>query len=227
MTTADESSRITSAFEAISDEVALGYLNRYFGKDEWAGQEFTGAHFESLGTPEPENMTAEDMIAVACLSIHVPARATLGVLGKQQDQISAHLAEIPTGVALEDIPYDEHEKYFGGTSPAMSLWRLLRAHRGVGATTASKIMARKRPALVPIYDSVVGGATGFPNSNGTWLAWHQAFSTNAEFTNRLLSLRSAARLEQVSLLRILDVVLWMHGTHGVGEPERVGDTEEG
>lgn len=222
----DEDSGIAAALAAISDEVALGYLNHYFGKAEWAGQEFTGAHFESLGKPEAERVTAEDMVAVACLSIHVPARAALGVLGKQEDEISVHLAGMPTGVALEDIPFDEHEEYFGDKSSAMSLWRLLRAHHGVGATTASKIMARKRPGLVPIYDSVVGKATGFPNSNGTWLAWHHAFSTEIAFTNRLRSLRTAAGIERVSLLRILDVALWMHNRRGASEPERVGDAEE-
>jgi hypothetical protein len=30
-------------------------------------------------------------------------------------------------------------------------------------------------------------------------------------------------MENISLLRILDVVLWMHGTQGVEEPERVDD----
>jgi len=226
MTTLDEGSKITSAFSAISDEDALGYLNRYFGKAEWTGKEFTGAHFEGLGTPEPERVTAEDMVAVACLSIHVPARAAMSVLEKQREKISAHLDGIPNGVALEEVPFDEHDKYFGDDSSAHSLWWLLRSHHGVGATTASKIMARKRPALIPIYDSVVGKATGFANADGTWRAWHHAFTTDTAFTSRLHFLRSAAGLERVSLLRILDVTLWMHGTHGVGEQERVGDTEE-
>ena len=86
-------------------------------------------------------------------------------------------------------------------------------------------MARKRSALVPIYDSVVGKVTGFRNSDGTWRAWHHAFATDTEFITRLSSLRGKTGLEHISLLRILDVTLWMHGTSGVGEPERVGDNE--
>lgn len=226
MTASGAGSGITSALAAISDEEALGHLTRYFGIGEWVGREFDGAHFESFGNPVPEKLTAEDLLSVACLSIHVPARAALDVLGKQENEISTHLAAVPSDAALEDIPFDEHEEYFGDTSSAMALWRLLRTHHGVGATTASKIMARKRPALVPIYDSVVGKAVGFPNSDGTWRAWHHAFATEAEFISRLGSLRGRAGLEQISLLRILDVTLWMHGTRGVGEPERVGDTEQ-
>jgi hypothetical protein len=106
------------------------------------------------------------------------------------------------------------------------LWGLLRAHHGVGPTTVSKIIARKRTALIPIFDSVVARVTGFPNSDGTWCAWHQAFSTDKEFTNRIRLLREAVRLEHIPLLRILDVVLWMHGTHGVEGPERVDDSKE-
>jgi hypothetical protein len=85
-------------------------------------------------------------------------------------------------------------------------------------------MARKRPGLIPIFDSVVGRVTGFPNSDGTWCAWHEAFSTDIEFTGRLQSLREAGGLEHIALLRILDVVLWMHGTRGAEGPERVGDS---
>jgi hypothetical protein len=39
-------------------------------------------------------------------------------------------------------------------------------------------------------------------------------------------LREAIHVEHIPLLRILDVVLWMHGTHGVEGPERVDDSEE-
>jgi hypothetical protein len=39
-------------------------------------------------------------------------------------------------------------------------------------------------------------------------------------------LREAVHLEHISPLRILDVVLWMHGTHGVEGPEGVDDSKE-
>lgn len=208
----------------IPDEAALSYLRRYYGIGEWRGREFTGAHFDGFGTWEPESLSAEDIVAVACLSIHVPVGATLEVLGNQSNGISRLLAGIPVECALEDIPFEEHGRYFGEGSPSLRLWRLLRAHHNVGATTVSKIMARKRPDLIPIYDSVVGRVTGFPNADGTWRAWHEAFSTDTGFTDRLRSLRGAVGLEHISLLRILDVVLWMHGTHGVEGPERVDDS---
>lgn len=224
MTTPDEGWKITSALAAITDESALNYLKQYFGIGEWAGREYTGAHFDSFEGPGPDRLTAEDIIAVACLSIHVPARVALEILGNESGEIS-RLLDLTPNSALEDVPFEAHDKWFGEGSPSLLFWRLLRAHHNVGATTASKIMARKRPALIPVYDSVIGRLTGFPTAKGTWRAWHQAFSTDAELTDRLRSLREAAGLEHVTLLRILDVVLWMHGARGVEGPERVDDSE--
>lgn len=224
MTTPDVGWKITSALAAITDEAALNYLKQYFGIDEWAGREYTGAHFDSFVGAGPDRLTAEDIIAVACLSIHVPARAALEILGNESGEISRLLDLIPNS-ALEDVPFEAHDKWFGEGSPSLLFWRLLRAHHNVGATTASKIMARKRLALIPVYDSVIGRLTGFPTANGTWRAWHQAFSTDVEFTDRLRSLREAAGLEHVTLLRILDVALWMHGARGVEGPEGVDDSE--
>ncbi|MCT9625769.1 hypothetical protein HWD94_11610 [Pseudarthrobacter equi] len=124
---------------------------------------------------------------------------------------------------LEDIPFEDHDKFFGEGTAALALWRMLRNNKGVGQTTASKLMARKRPGLIPIFDSVVGRVTGFPNADGTWRAWHQALSSDAALTDGLRILRKSAGLARVPLLRILDVVLWMDGTRGVGGQERVGD----
>lgn len=225
MTMPAEGFKITSALRAISDETALNDLRRYFGIGEWKGQEYTGAYFDDWRRSEPDSLAAEDILAVACLSIHVPARAALEILGEQSGSISELLSGIPPELALEDVPFEEHDRVFGADSPSLLLWRLLRPHYRVGPTTVSKIMARKRPALIPIYDSVVGRVTGFPNSDGTWRAWHQAFSTDAECTDRLRVLREAVGLEHIPLLRILDVVLWMNGTRGAGEPERVDDAE--
>lgn len=222
---------VAEAFERVSDGEALGYLARYFGLGEWAGKEFTGAHFEMFGANSPHAMTADDLLAVSFLSVHVPARASLGILRDHADEISGHLKDPRLNLALEDIPLKDHDEYFGAGSPALSLWRIIRRDQrsrwGVGATTASKILARKRPALVPIFDSVVGHLTGFKNSDGTWRAWHETFATNPELVDRLRTLRSGSGLNHISLLRVLDVVLWMHGSQGTIETrEMVDEVEE-
>jgi hypothetical protein len=87
-------------------------------------------------------------------------------------------------------------------------------------------MARKRPGLIPIYDSVVARVTGLDSSEGTWRAWHSALSSDEALKKRLARLRDSAGLERVPLLRILDVVLWMDGK-GFVQPERIDVAEGG
>ncbi|GAB2732909.1 hypothetical protein GCM10027038_34180 [Arthrobacter bambusae] len=225
----DEGAQMTvaEAFKAISDDEARSHLERYFGLGEWTGNEYAGSHFDSFGVNGKVAFTSDDLISVSCLSVHVPAPAALGILGHRSAEITALLERIPNDVALQDIPLDEHDTYFGEDSPCLLLWRLLRAQDaqrwGVGATTASKLLARKRPALVPIYDSVVARVTGFKDSTGTWRAWHEAFATDVELPGRLEALRSTIGRNDLSLLRMLDIVLWMHGSQGA---ETLGNVDQ-
>jgi hypothetical protein len=220
MTDEPAGSRVVSAFAAIPEERALNHLRQYYGLGPWENRAYTGSYFDNLPAESTDRVTAEDIIAVACLSVHVPAAAAVKVLGEQTAHITGLLADIPNA-NLEDIPFEDHDNHFGTGTSALRLWKLLRNHHGVGQTTASKLMARKRPGLIPIYDSVVGRVTGFPNADGTWRAWHRALSRDAGLTDGLWSLRDSAGLESISLLRILDVVLWMDGSKGVEEPERI------
>ncbi|MCT9625768.1 hypothetical protein HWD94_11605 [Pseudarthrobacter equi] len=63
---------IVSAFAAIPDENALDYLRKYYGRGAWEGRAYTGSHFDSLPATAADRVTADDIVAVACLSIHVP-----------------------------------------------------------------------------------------------------------------------------------------------------------
>ncbi|MDQ0826939.1 hypothetical protein QFZ60_003112 [Arthrobacter sp. B2I5] len=221
MSSKQSESGIVEAFAAISDQTALDYLREYYGLPAQDGRAYTGSHFDGLAAVSTNRITAEDIIAVACLSVHLPAPASVEVLGNKADDIAELLSEIPN-VNLEDIPLKEHDIYFGEGSAAFRLWSLLRRQDGVGPTTASKLMARKRPGLIPIYDSVVARVTGFRNSAGTWRAWHDALSNDEALKDRLQQLRELVQLEGISLLRVLDVVLWMDGK-GFEQPERIDE----
>jgi hypothetical protein len=115
---------ISTAFEEISDETSREYLEGYFGLGE--GNPYSGAHFNSFGTNEPNAITADDLIAVACLSKHVPAGAALGILGDHSAKIAMLLSFIPPDLSIEDIPLDEHNEYFGEGTPSWRRWWLLR-----------------------------------------------------------------------------------------------------
>jgi hypothetical protein len=225
MTDGQEAGGISAAFALISDEMASDYLRKYYGLNNDHEGAFTGAHFDGLPTVAENRITAEDIVAVSCLSVHVPASAAVEILDGQADEISALLCRIPN-LNLEELTIDQHEELFGAGSAASEFWLLLRKHVGIGPTTASKLMARKRPGLIPIYDSVVARVTGFDSSAGTWRAWHNALSSDVALKDRLGRLRNSVGLERVALLRILDVVLWMDGK-GFVEPERVDVAEAG
>ncbi|WP_433352554.1 DUF6308 family protein [Micromonospora saelicesensis] len=197
---------------AVLDEPqSVADLRRYFGV---AGQSpFTGGQFERLGSggdrPETRNViTAEDLVAVELLSVRVPPRTALdllqGALGKA---VAAQLCEIPTDVPLghpEASPYIER----GGR--ADRAWRLLRDADGIGWVVAGKLLARKRPLLVPVYDEVV--ACAFRTRRNFWCWLHGRLSEQeAMLDSRLSELREQAGLpkEIITLLRVLDVAIWM------------------
>ncbi|WP_247706914.1 DUF6308 family protein [Streptomyces liliiviolaceus] len=196
----------------IEDSQASTDLRRYYGIGLSPGAAaFTGSRFEHLagGGDLPETadaMTAADLIAVQTLSVTVPADAALNLLeGSTGRELSEHLRAIPADVDMAECG----EGDLGTDSPADRAWGLLHAQPGIGWVTAGKLLARKRPRLLPVYDRVVRCAVGRPDSY--WLALHAALRADDRLLHRdLLALRDAAGLPRsVSALRVCDVVVWM------------------
>lgn len=75
---------------------------------------------------------------------------------------------------------------------------------------AGKLLARKRPRLLPVYDKVVRCALGRPRPS-FWLALYAALREDDRALHRqLLALRQVAGVpEAVSALRVCDVAVWM------------------
>ncbi len=80
-----------------------------------------------------------------------------------------------------------------------------------GQHQGRKLLARKRPRLRPIYDSVIAKATG--STDNLWEPLRLALRANDDaLHHRLLRLRTAAGLpEQISALRVFDVIAWREG----------------
>lgn len=80
------------------------------------------------------------------------------------------------------------------------------------APSASKIMARRLPRLIPINDSVVGPLMGLNTSDSQWRVWHTALSDGTGLPEPLRTIREISGVDpRISELRAMDVVLWMHG----------------
>lgn len=81
------------------------------------------------------------------------------------------------------------------------------------ASTFWRKMAAKRPELIPIQDSVVRSVLGGWTDGGFWLAMREAM-LDLDLRRSLGAIRAEAQQPQLSLLRVLDIVLWMHGKYG-------------
>jgi hypothetical protein len=120
------------------------------------------------------------------------------------------LAQIDTSLNLWDFPGDSVEPVVGKGGPAEELWKLLEGQVGIGWVTAGKLLARKRPSLIPVYDEIVRCAFGRPKK--FWLALREGLlREDGKLASELADLQSRAQVPQeVTLLRVLDVVVWMH-----------------
>jgi hypothetical protein len=194
---------------------AVTLLKEYFLKVEESDADlpiFSGAHFETFpagrGTSSPADaFTAEDLLAVSMLSVDVPARAAIRMLGDDQRRLSEHLARIPADL---DLAYAEPD-HIGDGSAARRLWTLVLGYPGVGKTRASKLLARKRPRLFPVIDSVVETGVGHSSRHASF--WHTLRHhlriDDYALHKHLLTLRTQAGLpDHISALRVFDVVVW-------------------
>lgn len=180
-------------------------LDSYFGPlSLMATAGFTGSQFERFGgeaacLASRDRFVAEDVVAVSMLSVNVPPRAALYLLADQAGTLSAALTQMPTDVDLVEASDDDLDA-------ALTLWKEVHSLRDVGDTKTSKLLARKRPRLIPVQDSVTWSALGQPTR------WWQPLreKLRAGLHESLLHIRSQAGVpEEVSAIRVLDVLLWM------------------
>jgi len=214
---------IRSAVDNISPSQGISYVKVYFDLEK----PYAGSFFETLEMEKsPENVyTASDFYALMCLEVDVPIGAGLSILGEKAEEISELLSQIPN-VSLRSLSKEEFERYLGQDSPAMELWRILKSYRNVGSTRASKLMARKRPHLIPIQDSVIRRVAEFPRKANDWLLWWEALTKDDELECRADQLREAVDRPDLSTLRALDVMLWMSGSQKTNGLQDEGSDDE-
>jgi hypothetical protein len=166
--------------ELRDENVAVGLVKKYFEDDpDTERARYSGSYFERLGgggdRPEAAcQITAEDLLAVSMLSVPVVRYYALHVLDYRAREISGLLSQIPTGIGLADA---EAADLIAEDGPAQELWRLLhdikprpQDRNRLGKVAAGKLLARKRPELIPVYDSHVKEVLRRPSNDQTW--WH-------------------------------------------------------
>jgi hypothetical protein len=209
------------------EEYATYLLRRYLAPDPATGRaRYSGAYFERLGGggDRPEvacQFTAEDLLAVTMLSVRIEGYHALEVLHYQARELNDLLAQIPLGIALQD---PDAGALIAQGGPAWRLWGAIcdiepRPERNrIGPVAAGKLLARKRPDLLPVYDSRIKMVLNRPRTDNQW--WHDLrykLVHDQGLVQELQAVREGAGAGHMSLLRVFDVMCWMfswEGDHG-------------
>jgi hypothetical protein len=203
---------LSEILSIVDDRASVPDLQEYYAPGREPGHlpDYTGARFDSLagGGDRPgtrDRITVDDLVAVQLLSVLVPRLVSLDLLeGALGERVTKELEKIPTNVDLGSPPA---LPLLDG--PADRAWRHLEHPRHMGWVTAGKLLARKRPRLVPVYDGVVRCALGRPRK--TWQYLQERFAEqNGVLAQRLVEIRSEAGVAKaVPPPRVLDVIIWM------------------
>ena len=187
-------------FEANAKQIGEDH-DRYFTS-------FTGRWFEYFGAVgDPNRFDASDLVAVETLSVQVLPEAAAKLLVTEPDRFNELLRRIPRSVDIWDASRETLQD-----GPAAELHTLLRALPGVDWVIAGKLLATKRPRLIPILDNKVKDLLQPPTSRFWISMWDELSDESRRATVAQVCADAPA---DVSLLRRIDVALWMAATqHG-------------
>lgn len=159
---------------------------------------FDGGMFDTLPDNPRDAFSTGDLLAQTMLDVtHKP----LAVRALLKPRFSAHLAEVPDDLDLWDATDDD-------LAPAYKLWAEVMALPGVGPTMASKLLARKRPRLIPIIDTVVRKSYGLSDRDDSWVVLRRALARRS-LRDQIDAMRPPGLPSKISTLRLLDVAAWM------------------
>lgn len=188
-------------------EKSPGWVAEYFDRDS----DYAGALFETYETTNPTALEPADLVAITVLSVTVGPRALRTLEQRLGDLNACFTRHRKAHQHLADATDDD-------LAPMFEASEILRRIDGIGPTTASKIIARKRPHLIPIYDSMIGDAYGHPQrpdgiQAGQWWVTYRECVRRSDIKEAIRTLRARAERTSpdaslVSDLRILDIATW-------------------
>lgn len=177
-------------------------LDRYFSgspNDLFSGRWFD--KFAAMG--DADQFGPSDVLAVEALSVRVRPESAAKIIIADADRYNSLLQQIPAEVDLWDVD----PSVIDVGSPAAELHAALDGLPGVGWVTAGKLMAAKRPRLIPILDKEVKGLLKPPRGR-FWASIYEQLSVDAR--RRAIAEVCEVAPDGISLLRRIDVSLWMH-----------------
>jgi len=179
------------------------HLRRYFTT-------YSGRYFESfIREVRSSRFTPWDILAIEALSVSVPSKTAYWLLQPDRSRDSL-LDRLQSQEIVNSTLWscDVAQLRRGGT--LSDLYDLLRKQEGLGVVTTSKLLAAKFPAVVPIRDSRVEDLIGMTHSLTWWEPIRQLFEfSGTKLHDHLAGLPIPDDVGEVSVLRRLDVILWM------------------
>jgi len=174
--------------------------------------EHAGPTFDLLEPNEPEALGPADLLAASIVGAPASALALRRLLDHAvAEQLSARLRAIPTDADLWSAPT-------AALDEATALWSQLQEADGIGPVRATKLLARKRPRLVPLVEPAGAGLLELPA--GAHWATLRAVLADAGRRARIEALRPAGAEERLPLLRLFDLAVWAAASGG--RRERTG-----
>jgi len=169
---------------------------------------YSGRWFERLGRTEPawnaDAFTPTDVVAVEMLGVTLPPDAILALLDADFSRRLTRLLCL-----IDDVPLHEIEfAALGEGSPADDLYHEIKSLHGLARTKTSKLLARKRPHLIPVYDDRV--AHRLATGDQFWAPMHDLMQDEALVVALERLRRAVGGVGDISLLRILDVAVWRY-----------------
>lgn len=164
---------------------------------------FAADTFDTVGENPPDKFAVGDLLALNLLDERLGPRAVRALLSSEGNR-EIGLIGIDPDARLGDEGDGEV------LAEAHEVWNRLCRLDGVGPVKAGKLLARKRPRLVPIVDSVVIRVVGA--GRGRYWSVFGEFMGDEANRNLLRTMRPESAVESASLLRVLDVAIWTRGS---------------
>lgn len=193
MTTDDLRARIRDIVASPADKLLQAFFD--------PTKTFDAGTFATLSDNPRDRFSANDLLALAMLDV---APSPLAVRRLLKPDFTRHLADLRDDLDLWDATDED-------LAPAHGLWKELNALPQIGPTRASKLLARKRPRLIPIIDSVVKKSYGLTGHDNSWVALREAL-TDRQLRDQIDAIRPPGLTSSITTLRLLDVAAWMRGS---------------
>jgi len=179
------------------------HLRRYFTT-------YSGRYFEQfLKRAETNQFTPWDILAIEALAVSLPSGTVHWLLEPDQVRDDLLIKTQKAGLPRSTLWSCEIAQLRSGGSLS-DLYELLREHEGMGVVTTSKLLAAKFPSVVPIRDSRVEDLIEMTDSLEWWEPIRRLFDgAGAGLEEHLAGLPLPAGSSEITVLRRLDVILWM------------------